>query len=265
VANNGYSMGAHTTDTDTQLTETQVDGFVANNGYSVGAHTTGLDWSAISNIPSDIADGDQDTQLTTVPWNMVTGAPDHVDLAGDTMTGALNLPADGLSVGSSQLSLSGGNVGVGIASPQAPLHVAGMMVQGTSRGTLSSQVASYFTNQATSDYIHIRLPFDPTQAANMFHIKVTGYAYGGSTKVIDITYVGYAYTGTGTIINTEILNPNGGHAPAIYQGSDNNVYLRFRPSTTYYLSFRADSMYVGNGRIIEPGEVTVIRSSASNL
>jgi hypothetical protein len=43
VANNNYSTGAHTTDTDTQLTETQVDDFVANNNYSVGAHTTDTD------------------------------------------------------------------------------------------------------------------------------------------------------------------------------------------------------------------------------
>jgi hypothetical protein len=43
VANNNYSTGAHTTDTDTQLTETQVDAFVANNNYSTGAHTTNTD------------------------------------------------------------------------------------------------------------------------------------------------------------------------------------------------------------------------------
>ena len=34
VANNGYSIGEHTVDTDTQLSESEVDAFVANNGYS---------------------------------------------------------------------------------------------------------------------------------------------------------------------------------------------------------------------------------------
>jgi hypothetical protein len=39
VANNNYSTGAHTVDTNTQLTEAEVDAFVANNNYSTGAHT----------------------------------------------------------------------------------------------------------------------------------------------------------------------------------------------------------------------------------
>lgn len=46
-------------DTDTHLTETGVDAYVANNGY-----ITGVDWSDITGIPADIADGDDDTQLS---------------------------------------------------------------------------------------------------------------------------------------------------------------------------------------------------------
>lgn len=48
-----------------------------------------------------------------------------VNKAGDTMTGALNLPADGLVVGTSQLVVSGGKVGIGVASPAYDLDVAG--------------------------------------------------------------------------------------------------------------------------------------------
>ena len=44
---------------------------------------------------------------------------------GGTMTGALNLPANGLNVGGSQLVLVGGNVGIGTVSPGAPLEVEG--------------------------------------------------------------------------------------------------------------------------------------------
>ena len=43
VANNGYAVGPHTVDTDTQLTEEQVDTMVANNGYAVGPHTVNTD------------------------------------------------------------------------------------------------------------------------------------------------------------------------------------------------------------------------------
>jgi hypothetical protein len=59
------------TDTDTQLNESQVDAFVNNNGYLTSSNTTGWDtnasddfngeWSNLSNIPSDILDGDNDT------------------------------------------------------------------------------------------------------------------------------------------------------------------------------------------------------------
>ncbi len=141
-----------------------------------------------------------------------------------------------------------------------------MLIQGTSHGTVSHQVASYFTDEDSSnEYIHIRTPFNPTVASDMFHFEVKGYAFNASTKIVDITYVGYAYQTQGLIRDTEIGNTTGGHAPAIYQGSDNNVYLRFKPSNIYYLSFRVDSMQVGNGRVVLPGEVTVIRSTSSRL
>jgi hypothetical protein len=41
----------------------------------------------------------------------------YVAKTGDTMTGGLNLPANGLMVGANQLVLSGGKVGIGMASP----------------------------------------------------------------------------------------------------------------------------------------------------
>lgn len=58
-------------DDDTQLDETAVDTFVANNGYlssesdpTVPASIKdGIDWTELSNIPADIANGDADTQL----------------------------------------------------------------------------------------------------------------------------------------------------------------------------------------------------------
>ncbi|MEM6643030.1 MAG: hypothetical protein AAF616_08635, partial [Bacteroidota bacterium] len=59
-------------DTNTQLTEAEVDAFADNNGYlqnesdpSVPANLKdGVDWNEIASIPADLADGDQNTQLT---------------------------------------------------------------------------------------------------------------------------------------------------------------------------------------------------------
>jgi hypothetical protein len=44
---------------------------------------------------------------------------------GDTMTGPLNLPANGLTAGGNELVLAGGNVGIGTNNPQSTLHVNG--------------------------------------------------------------------------------------------------------------------------------------------
>ena len=50
----------------------------------------------------------------------------YVAQTGGTMTGTLNLPANGLNVGGSQLVLVGGNVGIGTVTPAAPLEVEGI-------------------------------------------------------------------------------------------------------------------------------------------
>ena len=53
------------------------------------------------------------------------GSTAYVAKAGDTMTGRLHLPADGLIVGAEQLALTNGNVGIGTAAPAERLEVAG--------------------------------------------------------------------------------------------------------------------------------------------
>lgn len=49
----------------------------------------------------------------------------YVNISGDTMTGILYLPTNGLTAGSNQLVLSGGNVGIGNATPSYKLDVTG--------------------------------------------------------------------------------------------------------------------------------------------
>jgi hypothetical protein len=57
-----------------------------------------------------------------------TGVNGSVGKAGDTMTGTLNLPTNGLLVGNTQLVLSGGNVGIGTTGPAAKLEVNGTTI-----------------------------------------------------------------------------------------------------------------------------------------
>ncbi len=87
---------------------------VLANDTVLSAMISSLDWSKVANRPStllgygiSIVSSDITTALTYTPVNR----------AGDTMTGALNLPSNGLVVGTNQLVTSGGNIGIGTSSP----------------------------------------------------------------------------------------------------------------------------------------------------
>lgn len=82
-----------------------------------------------------------DTNTTQIATTAYVVGQGYVKKSGDTMTGALTLPSNGLTVGTNQLLVSGGNVGVGL-SPSAKLDVAnaagrvarigGVQISGTS-------------------------------------------------------------------------------------------------------------------------------------
>lgn len=64
-----------------------------------------------------------------------------VNKAGDTMSGALALPSGGLSVGTSELTVVGGNVGVNTAAPQTKLDVSGAVRFGMDATACSATIA----------------------------------------------------------------------------------------------------------------------------
>ncbi|MBI5528137.1 MAG: hypothetical protein HY897_17535 [Deltaproteobacteria bacterium] len=75
-----------------------------------------------------------------------------VNAAGDTMTGAIGLPADGLKIGADQLVCKNGNLGLGVADPGSRLHVVGGGELGgtgviSSSGTTVTGVGTKFTTE----------------------------------------------------------------------------------------------------------------------
>ncbi|MBX2994546.1 MAG: tail fiber domain-containing protein, partial [Bdellovibrionaceae bacterium] len=61
--------------------------------------------------------------LTNILGYTPANGTNYVAKAGDTMTGALNLPSNGLAVGTNQFVMSGGNIGIGTASPDNILTI----------------------------------------------------------------------------------------------------------------------------------------------
>lgn len=101
---------------------------VRTNG-SAAAHTPLLPRQAITATPYAIHATEAATlngQLASA-FAPASGSSQYVSKAGDTMSGPLALPANGLAVGNSQLVLRVSNVGIGTSNPQHKLQVEGII------------------------------------------------------------------------------------------------------------------------------------------
>jgi hypothetical protein len=84
---------------------------VSATQLKVGTLTQGYDTDL-----ADLADGQLTASKVEDVW---------VNATGDTMSGLLALPSNGLTVGGSQLVVVGGNIGIGSGTPATKLDVAG--------------------------------------------------------------------------------------------------------------------------------------------
>jgi microcystin-dependent protein len=100
------------------------------NGLPVASSVTSTELGYVSGVTSSIQ-----TQLNSKQASL---GYTPVNKAGDTMTGALTLPSNGLNVGTTQLVVSGGSVGVGTSSPKAQLDVNGGVRLGNDTATCDS-------------------------------------------------------------------------------------------------------------------------------
>ncbi len=145
----------------------------------------------------------------------------YVNAAGDAMTGLLELPVDGLAVGTDQLVAAGGKVGVGI-SPTRPLHVdaavSGPVVQVVSRSSAGSDVLSvnsagagynqslgFFGNITTSG--GLRLRYGSSSTNDM--VLETTYGKLELRPATDVVTTGPGNFGIGTTAPSERLDVAG--------------------------------------------------------
>ncbi len=137
------------------------------------------------------------------------------------------------------------------------------------RGSMRMGIAKHFTTaDNTTDIFHIKLPYRTDVDNKMFYLKATGYAYL-SAEIIDVTWVGYCYTDGGLNNNFIKTNTTVLGATTItagqYIGTNKHIYLWFKLSNVYYSTFKIDSMYVGNGTLLENNSVQIIQSSQIKL
>ena len=111
----------------------------------------------------------------------LTNLTGYVAKAGDTMSGTLNLPANGLVAGSNQLVLVGSRVGVATASPATTLDVNGTS---TFRGTVNLSGPQVIQN--ATDGLWLRAP--------LMHLNDAGVGAGGNIDMV----VGGGNVGIGT-------------------------------------------------------------------
>jgi len=107
------------------------------NGIPLASTVTAAELAHVSGVTSAIQ--------TQIDNKQASLGFTPVDKAGDTMTGVLNLTSNGLIVGTNQLVVSGGSIGVGTASPGAKLDVRSPATY-SSATTLSSGITSGVTS-----------------------------------------------------------------------------------------------------------------------
>jgi len=141
--------------------------------------------------------------------NATADASTKVGKAGDTMTGVLNLPINGLVAGSAQLVLSGGNVGIGTGFPGSPLHVSGHIQSSNPganpsiSGTCASTGGTLNTSPQSSD-TRGSVTFSSATSASCTSIITFANTYSPppicvvSTNASSATnaYIGYTTTGS---------------------------------------------------------------------
>ena len=91
----------------------------------------------VGTAASNLVQLDANAKLPAVDGTQLAGL---VKTAGDTMTGTLNLPSNGITIGTNQLVASGGNVGIGTISPSENLEVRGSVGSPATSGTAQNGV-----------------------------------------------------------------------------------------------------------------------------
>ncbi|MFB3924265.1 MAG: tail fiber domain-containing protein [Terriglobia bacterium] len=187
-----------------------------------------------------------------------TSADTALDLAkvskvGDTMTGTLNLPSNGLTAGTDQLVLAGDKVGVGTASPVEKFQVAGGNALFDNALVVRKGVCigpNCQAPQGVGESYFVVPGCTGTEYSSNYSDSHLGTWDGGG--MLDMTTTGF-------ILNQVLSRRNPGGAcitPTAYSGFPDTIVL--------YRVMR-DSVNLSSGDFVVPGNVAIGISNASNI
>jgi hypothetical protein len=134
----------------------------------------GLGTAATLNVgtaASNIIQLDGSGKLPVVDGTQVTGV---VKTAGDTMTGLLNLPSNGLVVGTNQLVVSGSHVGIGTTAPNSKLDVTSGVSGGVANVLKARNSINVANSQAQIDFVFGGASASETRGAISGLVKSSG-------------------------------------------------------------------------------------------
>jgi hypothetical protein len=195
----------------------------------------------------------------------------YVAKSGDTMTGTLNLPANGLAVGTNQLVASGGKVGIGTPNPSTPLDIlaGGAAVKLTSSNAFygsSVSLVNNSTGQGSSGAIGFYSGSLANRTGNIsanpdgtIHFEAAGsdtlQLSNGVAKLIS----GTAFYGPNIVLENDLSGQGSSGAISFYSNSANNRTGNISANPDGTMHFEAGGVETMQ---IQPGGVRLISGTA---
>lgn len=218
--------GAVTTDKldDDAVNSAKIEDNTVTTDDIVDGSTSGLD--------ADLLDGYDAGDF------MLSGADNWVDETGDTMSGTLNVPENGLTAGTDQLVLSSSNVGIGTPSPGEKLEVQGnVKVSGGGNGIIFPDDSKQTTAASGTEVLIpiSSLPYTITQSGSYYitgDLTSTGDGITVEADNVTIDLMGYSLVGDHAGMDDDGVFMNGRFNVEVRNGTVTNFSYGIRGWTS---------------------------------